>query len=61
MEAQILQAELRLTAGQRAAQDPAVASDHKALGERLASLAAAQAAVDELYARWAELEAKVKV
>jgi ABC transport system ATP-binding/permease protein len=61
MEAQILQAEQRLTAGQRAAQDPAVASDHKALGERLAALAAAQAAVDDLYARWAELEAKLKV
>ena len=39
---------------------PAVASDHKALHERVEALAAAQATVEQLYARWAELEAKVK-
>ena len=49
-----------LAACQEAAADPAVAADHKALAERLAALAAAQARVEELYGRWAELEAKVK-
>ena len=43
-----------------AAADPSVAADHKALARRLDALAAAQAEVDRLYARWAELEAKVK-
>ena len=60
MEARILEAERRLESVQHAAADPAVASDHKALAERLRTLGAAQAAVDELYARWAELEEKVK-
>ena len=59
MEARILEAEHRLEACQRAAADPSVASDHAALSERVAALAAAHAAVDTLYARWAELEAKV--
>ena len=35
-------------------------SDHQALTERMGALAAAQAEVEALYARWAELEAKVK-
>ena len=61
MEARILEAERRLESVQHAAADPAVASDHKALAERLRTLGAAQAAVDDLYARWAELEEKVKV
>ena len=61
MEARILQAEGRLATCQQAADDPAIASDHAALTERLAALAEARAAVDGLYARWAELEAKVKV
>ncbi len=60
MEASILEAERHLQACQREAHDPAVASDHLALQERLSALAAAQAAVDTLYARWAELEAKLK-
>jgi ATP-binding cassette subfamily F protein uup len=60
MEARILEAEARLEACQKAAADPAVASDHVALAERHAALAEAQAAVEQLYARWAELEAKVK-
>jgi ATP-binding cassette subfamily F protein uup len=59
MEARILDAEDALAACQAAAGDPAVASDHKALADRLAALAEAQAAVDRLYARWAELEAKL--
>jgi ATP-binding cassette subfamily F protein uup len=61
MEARILEAERRLAETSRAASDPAVASDHAALSERVAALAAAQAEVDALYARWAELEAKVTV
>jgi len=60
MEARILEAERRLEKAQEAAGDPAVASDHKALAERLSTLAGAQSAVDELYIRWAELEQKVK-
>ncbi len=60
MEVQILAAERQLEGCQRAAEDPAVVPDHKALHARLAALAAAQAEVDGLYARWAELEAKVK-
>ncbi len=60
MEARILEAEKRLAACERAAGDPTVASDHEALRERLQALAAAQSGVDELYARWADLEAKLK-
>jgi ATP-binding cassette subfamily F protein uup len=60
MEARILDAEQRLEACRRAAEDPAVASDHEALRERHQALTAAEAAVEALYARWAELEAKVK-
>jgi ABC transport system ATP-binding/permease protein len=60
MEARILEAERDLDHRREAAADPSVASDHKALAERLRALGAAQAAVDDLYARWAELEEKVK-
>ena len=60
MEARILEAERELESCRQATADPSVASDHKALAERLRTLGAAQAAVDELYARWAELEEKVK-
>jgi ABC transport system ATP-binding/permease protein len=59
MEAAILEAEERVEHCRTAAEEPAVATDHKALHERHAALAAAQAAVEELYARWAELEAKL--
>jgi ATP-binding cassette subfamily F protein uup len=61
MEARILDAEQRLEDCQRAASDPTVASDHTALTGRVAALAAAHAEVDALYARWAELEAKLTV
>jgi ATP-binding cassette subfamily F protein uup len=60
MESRILEAETRLESCREAAADPAVAADHKALGERLAALEEAQAEVDDLYARWAELEAKTR-
>ena len=60
MEGLILEAERQLEACAKAAHDPAVVSDHEVLPERLSALAAAQAEVDRLYARWADLEAKVK-
>jgi ATP-binding cassette subfamily F protein uup len=59
MESRILAAEEKRAQCEKAAVDPVVASDHKALAERLDALATAQAAVDLLYARWAELEAKI--
>src|SRR5262249_18907609 len=61
MEARILEAEARLEACQTAAADPAVVTDHEALAARLEALTEAQVAVERLYARWAELEAKLKV
>jgi ATP-binding cassette subfamily F protein uup len=60
MEGRILEAETQLAACQEAAGDPAVATDHEAVQRRLTALAEAQGAVDRLYARWAELEAKLK-
>ncbi len=59
MESLILAAEERRDACAAAAHDPAVASDHEALTSRLNALVEAQAEVDRLYARWAELERKV--
>jgi ATP-binding cassette subfamily F protein uup len=58
MEGRILEAEGRLEACGQAAADPAIASDHVALAARVEALTKAQAEVDRLYARWAELEAK---
>ena len=58
MEARILAAEERLEACREAAADPSVAADHQALAARIEALSAAQAEVDLLYARWAELEGK---
>ena len=58
MEATILVAEERLAARQRAAADPTIASDAAAVHACYTELEAAQAEVDRLYARWAELEAK---
>jgi ATP-binding cassette subfamily F protein uup len=59
MEASVLAAEEQLAEVTRRAEDPSVASDAAALQERFTKLSAAQAEVDRLYARWAELEAKV--
>ncbi len=58
MEAAIEAAEATLAACQTALEDPAVASDGDELSRRLTATQEAQAAVDTLYARWAELEAK---
>ena len=58
MERAILDAETTLRACETAVEDPAIASDPAALQARYAALEAARTAVDQLYARWAELEAK---
>jgi ATP-binding cassette subfamily F protein uup len=60
MEQAILDAEARAERSERAVQDPAVASDATALQQRYAELESARAEVDRLYARWAELEAKLR-
>jgi ATP-binding cassette subfamily F protein uup len=58
MEGALLAAEGILDAAAHAVADPAVATDAKALQERVAAEAAARAEVERLYARWAELERK---
>jgi len=58
IEARIAEAEQTLQAKHAALDDPAVTSDHIRLQATLAEMAEAQKAVDVLYARWAELEAK---
>jgi ABC transport system ATP-binding/permease protein len=59
MEATVLAAEERLADAKLGVEDPSIATDAMALQERYAQLSAAQAEVDRLYARWAELEAKL--
>jgi ATP-binding cassette subfamily F protein uup len=59
MEETLLAAESRLEEARRQAEDPSIAADAVALQQRFAELSAAQSEVDRLYARWAELEAKV--
>jgi ATP-binding cassette subfamily F protein uup len=58
IEAKILEAEARVTASQAAVNDPSIASSAADLQERYAALHAAQADVERLYARWAELDEK---
>ena len=58
MEQAILDAETAVAACERAAEDPAIASNPAALQERYAASSAARSEVDRLYARWAELETK---
>jgi ATP-binding cassette subfamily F protein uup len=58
MEAAILAAEAAREACETATHDPAVATDAAALAERYRALEDATIAVDRLYARWAELDAK---
>ncbi|MFN2377190.1 MAG: ABC-F family ATP-binding cassette domain-containing protein [Candidatus Binatia bacterium] len=58
MEARILQAEEQLAEASRHAVDPLVASLADEVASRYRRLDAAQAEVDRLYARWAELEEK---
>jgi ABC transport system ATP-binding/permease protein len=59
MEANVLAAEERLEEAKKRVEDPSIAADAGALQQRYAELSAAQAEVDRLYARWAELEAKL--
>ena len=59
MEATVLAAEERLAEAKKRAEDPAIAADADALQLHYAELQSAQAEVDRLYARWAELESKL--
>ncbi|MBV8520489.1 MAG: ABC-F family ATP-binding cassette domain-containing protein [Acidobacteria bacterium] len=59
MEETVLAAEARVEEAQRRAEDPSIAADAGALQTRYAELQAAHAEVERLYARWAELEAKL--
>jgi ABC transport system ATP-binding/permease protein len=59
IEARIAEAEAALQRAQAAVADPAIISDAAGLESALDELANAQAAMDALYARWAELEAKL--
>ncbi len=59
MEARILEAEEILEAKKTLLHDPAVVVDGVRLQQVYAEMQQAQAAVDTLYARWAELESKV--
>jgi ATP-binding cassette subfamily F protein uup len=60
MEERILEAERHLEACREAAAHASVATDHVALAQRVAAVTVAQAEVERLYTRWAELEGKVK-
>ena len=59
IEARIAESEVALQRAQAAANNPAIASDAAQLQIALTELADAQSATDALYARWAELEAKL--
>jgi ATP-binding cassette subfamily F protein uup len=59
MEERILEAEAELETHRRELEDPAVASNAARVHELYGQLQAVQKRVDELYARWAELEAKL--
>ncbi len=60
MEAQILEAEKKLESCTAKTEDPAIASQHTELEQAYAALKAADDHVQGLYARWAELEGKLK-
>jgi ABC transport system ATP-binding/permease protein len=58
IEQRVEEAEVRLDSARTRVEDPAVATDSIALQQALRELEAAQEAVDDLYARWAELTEK---
>ena len=58
IEERIAEAEAALGASRAAAEDPAIVSDAEKLIAAHARIEGAQKVVDQLYARWAELEAK---
>ena len=60
IEERIAQAEKLHAETSRLLEDPAVATDAAGLQDALSAQAEAQSAVDALYARWAELEAKTE-
>jgi ATP-binding cassette subfamily F protein uup len=59
IETRVAEAEAALQSARTAVEDPTIASDAAQLQLALDHLASSQAAADTLYARWAELEAKV--
>jgi len=59
IEARIAEAEATLRQAQTVVEDPSIASDAARLQTALNDLTSAQVATDALYARWAELEAKI--
>jgi ATP-binding cassette subfamily F protein uup len=59
IEARIAEAEATLRQAQTVVEDPSIASDAARLQIALNDLTSAQVATDALYARWAELEAKI--
>ena len=58
IEQKIAKAEAAVVTCQAAANDPAIVADADTLRTRYAALETAQAAVEQLYTRWAELEEK---
>ena len=59
IEQRVAEAETALVAKQAAMEDPAIVSDHERILAAHAEYDDARRAVDELYARWAELEGKL--
>lgn len=59
IESRIAEAEERLASKRALIEDQSIARDAKRLQEALREIEEAQAAVDKLYERWAELDAKV--
>ncbi len=59
IEGEVEAADARLATARDRVEDPAVATDARALTEALAEMEVAQEALDGLYARWAELTEKV--
>lgn len=60
METNIMNAESALALAQTKAQDPAISSNSIKLQEACRDVEMAQSTIDQLYARWAELESKLK-
>jgi ATP-binding cassette subfamily F protein uup len=60
IESQIEAADAELAARQRDLHDPEIMRDPKRLQEAYEKLESAQESADRLYARWAELEVKLR-
>jgi ATP-binding cassette subfamily F protein uup len=58
IEERIAEAERVLNTNRAALEEPAIVSDHLALKEACVQVDVAQKVIDDLYTRWAELEAK---